>query len=300
VRLCTVFLFKAIISMFLSWHERCTVHSKAIKGGIKIEINHLVKMEKLLQGVAIIVIDRPKVKNAINKSVITQLKHMISSLENDQDVSVVILKGNEENFIAGADINEMVGVGSIKAYEFASEMKSLHDMIIHSKKPYIAAIEGYCLGGGLELALACDIRLVDSTAKLGLPEINLGIIPGGGGIQRLFEIIGTSLTSQLVMSGEIIDGNYAANLKIARLVEGKSVGEEARELANNIASKSNVAISSLKRLVNTRNYRENKAGINEDILEFSLLFDHPDSLEGMSAFLQKRRANFNGGVRNGK
>lgn len=241
-------------------------------------------------------INRPEIKNALNKLTIRQLTKAITNLENDSEVVVIILKGSDGNFAAGADINEMVGAGSQTAYKFASEMKALHNAIISSTKPYIAAIEGYCLGGGFELALACDIRLIDSSVKLGLPEINLGIIPGGGGVQRLFEIVGTSLTSQLVMSGEIIEAHQAEELKIATLTEEKVI-EEAKNVASQIANKSSVAISSLKRLINTRNYRQNQSFINEDMLEFSLLFDHPDSLEGMSAFLQKRKANFNGDVK---
>lgn len=223
---------------------------------------------------------------------IEELKKAVDMLEEDRKVSSVILKGSSNNFIAGADINEMVGANALKAYQFAKEMNALHERLIHSSKPYIAAIKGFCLGGGLELALACDIRLVDSTAKLGLPEINLGIIPGGGGIQRLLDITGISFTSQLAMTGRMVTADEAHRLSIASLVNGE-VYEEAIAIAESIAEKSQLAIATLKRLINQRKRRQAIAEIEEEILEFSLLFDHPDSLEGMSAFLQKRQPFFN-------
>lgn len=223
---------------------------------------------------------------------IEELKKAVDMLEEDRKVSSVILKGSSNNFIGGADINEMVGANALKAYQFAKEMNALHERLIHSSKPYIAAIKGFCLGGGLELALACDIRLVDSTAKLGLPEINLGIIPGGGGIQRLLDITGISFTSQLAMTGRMVTADEAHRLSIASLVNGE-VYEEAIAIAESIAEKSQLAIATLKRLINQRKRRQAIAEIEEEILEFSLLFDHPDSLEGMSAFLQKRQPFFN-------
>lgn len=257
----------------------------------EIDTLQYINLEETSNSIAMITLNRPDVKNALNVEMIREFKKVVTMLEKDKEVLSIILRGSENNFVAGADINEMVGMNSTQAYNFATEIKSLHDMIINSSKPFIAAIEGYCLGGGLELALACDIRLVNETTKLGLPEINLGIIPGGGGVQRLLEIVGVSVTSQLVMTGEIIDGEEASRLHLATYTKGDVV-DRALEIAESISRKSSFAISSLKRLINERVYRHSITYLKEDVFEFSLLFDYPDSVEGLSAFLQKRPAKF--------
>src|SRR5699024_7717760 len=148
-----------------------------------------------------------------------------------------------------------------------------------------------CLGGGMELALACDIRVADHTAKFGLPEVNLGIIPGGGGIHRLTEITGISYASQLMMTGEMIDVEEALQWKIVNSIS-EDVVAKAISIAQSINSKSEFAITALKKLTNNRNLNQSHAQLEEEIYEFALLFNHPDAFEGMSAFIEKRKPIF--------
>lgn len=253
-----------------------------------------LQIEKTENEIAIIHIQRPEAKNALNMLMVTELKEAITKLENDNEVLCVILRGDSNYFIAGADIKEMVGLPVSEAYKFSRGMKALHDLIIQSSMPYIAAIQGYCLGGGLELALACDIRLADGSVKLGLPEVKLGIIPGGGGIQRILDVAGSSFTSQFVMTGELIDAEEADKLNIVNKVN-KDVMSEAFSIARSITSKSSYAIAASKKLISQRKWRQSSVELEEELYEFSLLFDYPDSVEGMSAFIEKRKPLFQKG-----
>lgn len=248
-------------------------------------------VDKLECEIAQITIQRPEAMNALNSQMVAELKSVVKQLEDDREVACIILCGKNDSFIAGADIRELNVSGVLEAYKFSAEMKALHDLIINSKKPYIAAIKGYCLGGGLELALACDIRLADQTAKLGLPEINLGIIPGGGGVQRILELAGPSIASEMVMSGEIIDAKKAKEVKIVNSVT-PDVLEKAFSLARSISSKSRYAITASKKLLNQRKLKQSTMELEEELYEFSLLFAYPDAFEGMSAFIEKRKPTF--------
>lgn len=232
--------------------------------------------------------------NALNMQVVAELTEAVSDLEKNTKVQCVILTGESNYFVAGADVREMNGMSVHQAYDFAQEMKALHDAIVNSRKPYIAAISGYCLGGGLELALACDIRIVNKNAIIGFPEVNLGIIPGGGGIHRLKELTGISIASQLIMTGELIDATKAKELQIANEVF-EDVLPNALNLARKIVNKSNFAITAIKKLLNKRALRESASILDEEIHEFSKLFDYADAYEGMSAFIEKRQPVFEKG-----
>ncbi|WP_156289690.1 enoyl-CoA hydratase/isomerase family protein [Oceanobacillus salinisoli] len=253
-----------------------------------------IHVEMLENGIAKVQINRPDALNALNSEVITELDDVVTKFEDDQNVACVILTGNERSFVAGADIHELKEQSVSGAYEIAMHTKKLHDNIIHSKKPYIAVIQGYCLGGGLELALACDISLADEKAKFGLPEINLGIIPGGGGIQRILELAGTSFATQMIMTGDPISAEKAEKLNVINEISTNPL-EEAISIARKISSKSPYAISSLKTLINKRRLRQSEMELKEEIYEFSQLFDHPDAFEGISAFIEKRKPVFHRG-----
>jgi enoyl-CoA hydratase/carnithine racemase len=244
--------------------------------------------------VAIVQIKRPEAMNALNLKLVNELKDLISQLEDDSNIACVVLTGMPDYFVAGADVRELNGLSVKDAYLFAEKMKALHNQIVQSKKPYVAAIQGYCLGGGFELALACDIRLADATAKFGLPEINLGIIPGGGGIQRLLELVGTSLASQIIMTGDMFDAERAKELNIVNSISA-DVMEEAISAAAKIGSKSRYAIAASKKLLNQRKLNQSAKEFEEEIHEFALLFDYPDAFEGLSAFIEKRKPAFQKG-----
>src|SRR5699024_5400693 len=210
-----------------------------------------IEVKQKNSAVAIIKLQRQKAMNALNSEMVSELKLAVEMLELDPNVRSVVIEGNEKFFIVGADIKEMIHANVTEAIEISREMKALHELIIHSKRPYIAAIQGVCLGGGMELALACDIRVADHTAKFGLPEVNLGIIPGGGGIHRLTEITGISYASQLMMTGEMIDVEEALQWKIVNSIS-EDVVAKAISIAQSINSKSEFAITALKKLTNNR------------------------------------------------
>ena len=253
-----------------------------------------VAVEIIGTNIAKITIQRKKFMNALNKEIILQLKNAVEQLEQSNEIACVILAGAGANFIAGVDIREINALSVTEAHKFSDELKALHNAIITSNKPYIARINGYCLGGGLELALACDIRIADHTAKLGLTEINLGIIPGGGGIQRLAELTGLSMASQMVMTGEMIDAEQAKQWRIVNSVHS-DLEEKALSIARTITSKSRYALIASKKLLNQRRLKQATMEIEEEMYEFALLFDRPDAFEGMSAFIEKRNPVFQKG-----
>ncbi|MRG87580.1 enoyl-CoA hydratase/isomerase family protein [Salinibacillus xinjiangensis] len=258
------------------------------------DYQYLQVERRLDDQIAIVQIQRPEAMNALNSKVVKELKDTVTQLENDPPITCVVLTGNPGYFVAGADVREMNGLSVKDAYLFAKEMKALHDQIVQSKKPYIAAIQGYCLGGGFELALACDIRLADETAKFGLPEINLGIIPGGGGIQRLLELVGTSQASQIIMTGDMFDAERAEELMVVNSIS-TDVVEEAISIATKMGSKSRYALAASKKLLNQRKLNQSTKDFEEELHEFALLFDYPDAFEGMSAFIEKRKPAFQKG-----
>lgn len=241
--------------------------------------------------VAVIKLQRQQAMNALNNEIVSELKVAVGQLEINPDVRSVVIVGEEKFFIAGADIKEMINANVTDAIKISQEMKALHDLVIHSEKPYIAAIQGVCLGGGLELALACDIRVADDTAKFGLPEINLGIIPGGGGIQRLTQLTGVSYASELMMTGEMIDADEALQWKIINSISDDVV-TKAMSIGRSISLKSHFAITALKKLINKRHLNQSQTQLEEEIYEFALLFNQSDAFEGMSAFIEKRKPVF--------
>lgn len=240
---------------------------------------------------AIVTLDRPEAKNALNSQIILELIQQIECLTSNEIVRCIVLHGANETFAAGADIHEMIGISVAEAYEVSQNVYKFQELIARIPQPVIAAIEGYCLGGGLELALACDIRLADTHAKFGFPEVQLGILPGGGGTQRLLEITGSAVASHLILTGNIISASRAYELNIVSEVTD-SCFDQAMQLANRISSYSQNAVASIKRLLNGQQFQSLQSRLQKESHEFSLLFDHSDSVEGLSAFIEKRKPNF--------
>ncbi|MEA3560024.1 MAG: enoyl-CoA hydratase-related protein [Candidatus Thermoplasmatota archaeon] len=243
--------------------------------------------------VATIKINRPEALNALNEQTLRDLMHAVDELEMDKDISVVILTGEGKAFIAGADIKHMVSLTTIQAKLFAEYGHNLLNKVEASRLPYIAAVNGYALGGGCEVMMACDIAIASSKARLGQPEINLGISPGFGGTQRLTRHIGRMRAKELLLTGDNVTAQEAYELGLVnRVVEPEQLMEETMKLAQKIASKSNVQISFIKALVNkgadvdlaTANYLE--------ISYFSSSFSTHDQKEGMKAFIEKRKPEF--------
>jgi enoyl-CoA hydratase len=247
--------------------------------------------------VAIITINRPKVLNALNELVLTELGRAFDELEADWTVLAVIMTGSGERaFVAGADIGELAALADAKAGQ--NKARAGHEVghkIEHSRLPVIMAINGYALGGGLELAMAGDIRLASSNAKLGQPEVNLGIVAGFGGSQRLPRLVGQGMASYLLLSGEPIGADEAkqANL-VEKVFAPDQLLPEAIKLAKTIAAKGPLAVAATKRLIHKGMQTDLHSALELEAAEFGKISATKDAKEGTKAFLEKRPANFKG------
>ncbi|WP_430928173.1 enoyl-CoA hydratase/isomerase family protein [Polaribacter marinivivus] len=243
---------------------------------------------------AIVTINRPKKLNALNKETILELSNAFKALEENSIVKVIILTGSgDKSFVAGADISEFAHFSIENGGKLARKgQEMLFDLIENLSKPVIAAINGFALGGGLELAMSCHFRIASGNAKMGLPEVSLGVIPGYGGTQRLPQLVGKGKAMEMIMSAAMISAEEA---KDCGLVNHVTIQEELLGLANKIAGKilrnSSVAISAAIRAVNA-NYDKNLNGFDVEIDEFASCFGTQDFKEGTTAFLEKRKPNF--------
>ena len=247
-------------------------------------------------GIAILTINRPSKLNALNKATIQELHEAFSAAEIDEEVKVIILTGSgEKAFVAGADISEFADFSVEEGNILAAEgQRLLFDFISDFSKPVIAAINGFALGGGLELAMAAHFRVASENAKMGLPEVSLGLIPGYGGTQRLPQIVGKGRAMEMIMTAGMVDANQALQYN---LVNHVTTAEElmpfAESLAQKIMRNSLVAISAAIKAVNA-NYQHDVNGFEVEVEEFGNSFGTEDFKEGTSAFLGKRKANFPG------
>ncbi len=251
----------------------------------------LVDREGLL---GVVTINRPQVMNALNSEVLSELKKAMLELEGDKTVKAVILTGaGEKAFVAGADISEMVNLDAQGVREFALLGHEVFEKIENLDKPVIAAINGFALGGGCELAMACDIRIISEKAKFGQPEVNLGIIPGFGGTQRLMRLVGKGVAKMLIMSARIINAQEALRIGLAdMLVSDGELLIEAKKLAAEIAGKSPNAVKIAKQAINAGHEMGLRAGNQMEAIKFGECFANSEQKEGMSAFLEKRPAKF--------
>ncbi len=245
--------------------------------------------------VAIITINRPEKRNALNIKTREEGAHVLDELREDESIRVVIFTGaGDKAFVAGADIAEFAGRTAITQREVMLG-RSLFTAIDSFPKPVIAMVNGYCLGGGCELALACDIRIASDKASFGQPEINLGIIPGGGATQRLTRLIGEGKAMELILTGDIIDAQTAYNLGLVNtVVPAADLEARTMELANRIAEKSPVALRMAKEAVKLASRSNLDEGLRREVDLFALCFSSEDKNEGVSAFLEKRKADFKG------
>jgi enoyl-CoA hydratase len=240
--------------------------------------------------IAIITINRPEALNALNTEVNLELIKMMERARNDERAKVIILTGSGERaFIAGADIKEMVALDPIGAREFALRAKRAVDAIYNIPKPVIAAINGFCLGGGLEYALACDFRVASENAKFGLPEITLGIMPGSAGTQRLPRLIGLGRAKELVFTGTIIDAKQALELNLINHIYPQNTFlEETLTLAGKIASRSPVSLALIKSAMNKGTEIDLEAASLFEIDCFGLCFATEEQKKSMDAFINKK------------
>jgi enoyl-CoA hydratase len=256
------------------------------------ELKNLVVVKE--EAIATVTVNRPKALNALNLETLLEMRQCFAELAADRTIRVVILTGaGEKAFVAGADISYMQALDPVAGKIFGSLGHEVMRTIENLPQPVIAAINGFALGGGCELSLACDIRLAASNAKFGQPEVNLGIIPGFGGTQRLPRLIGKGLANELIFSGNIIDAEEACRIGLVnRVFAPENLMIEARALALKIASRGPGAVRLCKVAVNNGVEMDlNRAcGYEADL--FAQCFTSLDQKEGMSAFLEKRAPNF--------
>ena len=245
--------------------------------------------------VAIITINRPEKRNALTVKTREEGAALLDELRNDDSVGVVIFTGaGDKAFIAGADIAEFAGRTATMQRDVMTT-RSLFNAIDTFPKPVIAMINGYCLGGGCELALACDIRIASDTASFGQPEINLGIIPGGGGTQRLTRLVGEGKAMEMILTGEIIDAKTAFSIGLVnQVVPADQLQGKTMEVANRIAEKGPVALRLAKEAVKTASRSLLDEGLRREVDLFALCFSTEDKDEGVKAFLEKRKPSFKG------
>lgn len=241
--------------------------------------------------VAIITLNRPQALNALNSTVMRELRELLAELEADADVGAVVLTGSEKAFAAGADIKEMQSLDFVDAY--TGGFIGGWDDIAGFRKPIIAAVSGFALGGGCELAMMCDFIIASKTAKFGQPEITLGIIPGMGGSQRLTRAVGKAKAMDLCLTGRMMDAAEAESAGlVARVVEPERLLEEALEAAAKIAAFSRTAVMMAKEAVNRAFEQTLTEGLRSERRLFHSLFATEDQKEGMAAFVEKRKPAF--------
>jgi enoyl-CoA hydratase len=245
---------------------------------------------------ATVTVNRPKVLNALNDQTIVELTEAFKELDADDAVRVVILTGSgEKGFVAGADIGELKDYGVRESINNAMRGQGLLNLIENSRLIVIAAINGFALGGGCELAMACDIRLASETAALGQPEVKLGIIPGYGGTQRLARLVGRGKAKQLILTGDIIDAAEAHRIGLVdEVYPASELIETATKMASKIARQGPVAIATAKRCINLGLDVDLKDGLEYEATQFGVIFSTEDKSEGCSAFLEKRKPDFKG------
>lgn len=241
-----------------------------------------------------IIINRPEKLNAINKETIEELGHAFKAGENDPVVKVIIVSGSgEKAFIAGADISEFANFSVEQGERLAGEgQKILFDVVANLGTPVIAAVNGFALGGGLELALACHVRIASTNAKMGLPEVSLGVIPGYGGTQRLSQLAGKGKAMEMILTARMIDANEGYRIGLVnQVVEQADLMDSARSMAKSMKKNSPSAMSSAIRAINA-GFMDGVNGFEVEIDEFGKCFSTKDFAEGTTAFLEKRKANF--------
>ncbi|HZK33270.1 MAG TPA: short-chain-enoyl-CoA hydratase [Tissierellaceae bacterium] len=243
--------------------------------------------------IAMLSINRPNALNALNSDVLKELDSAIDKVIEDEEIYVAILTGEGKAFVAGADIGEMKDMNSIEARKFAHKGLELFRKIELMEKPMIAAVNGFALGGGCELSMACDIRIASDRAKFGQPEVGLGITPGFGGTQRLSRLIGEGRAKELIFTTDIIKADEAYRIGLVnKVVSGEELMDTALEMAKNIASKAQLAIRYAKDSINKGGEVDLDTAMSIEKNLFGLCFASEDQKEGMAAFLEKRKPNY--------
>lgn len=256
-------------------------------------------MEKLVglsveNGVGTLTIERPKMLNALSSDVLTSLEHAIDEVNQRADIDVLLVTGaGEKAFVAGADISEMKDKNVFEGREFSSYGNEVFYKLSTLKQPTIACVNGFALGGGSELALACDLRLASETAKFGQPEVGLGIIPGFGGTQRLARLVGSGVAKELIFTGNVIGADEAYRIGLVnKVVPLNELQKEALIMAEAIKKNALLAVELSKEVIDRGLEMSLDNGLRLEAEVFGSLFSTKDQSEGMDAFINKRKPNF--------
>lgn len=251
--------------------------------------NLLIEIENK---VAVVTLNRPQALNALNKEMLSEISSFLDEAQSDPEIKVVILTGSgEKSFVAGADIKEFSDFYGVEGEELAkSGQQKVFNKIEKFPKPVIAAVNGFALGGGLELAMSCHFRIASENAKLGLPEVTLGLIPGYGGTQRLPQLVGKGRAAQMIFTAEMISAQRAYEIGLVNEVVGQpELLERVKSIATKITQNSSVAIAKAIGAINASGTPD---GFGLEIKSFGQLFDEEDFKEGTTAFMEKRKPNF--------
>ncbi|MFC4770287.1 enoyl-CoA hydratase-related protein [Effusibacillus consociatus] len=251
-------------------------------------------MTEVENGIGTITINRPEVRNALNLETVNEMRAVLQNWKNDSNVLVVVFTGaGEKSFAAGADIAQLRERTMFDALE--SQMQAFYRELELYEKPTLAAINGFALGGGCELAMSCDIRIASSNARLGLPELNLGIIPGAGGTQRLARLVGKGKAVEMILTGAIIEAEEAKQIGLVTQVTSPAeLTASAHATAEAILAKGPLAVRLAKLAIQTGLETDLPTGLVIEKLSQAILFSSEDKLEGTTAFLEKRKPNFKG------
>lgn len=249
------------------------------------------------EGIAWIIINRPEIRNALNRATRLEMARALEDAEEDAGVKVVVLGGaGGKAFISGSDLNELSKFSPLEMERFSATLgQRFYTRFEECAKPVIAMIDGLCLGGGLELAMACDIRLASDASRFGQPEMFLGLMPGSGGTQRLARLVGLGRAKELIFTGEMIDATEAFRIGLVNRIYAKDALEkEVRVLASRIIRHSALAVKWAKKAINMGLEAGQNVGLAYEALAMALLFTGKDKAEGLSAFFEKRKPKFTG------
>lgn len=243
--------------------------------------------------IGVVTIDRPRQRNALSSAVLREIGDALEAHDRDPEIRVMVLTGGTEVFAAGADLKEFAESTPVQL--LGGERLAQFDRIWSISKPVIAAVSGYALGGGCELAMACDMIVASETAQLGQPEISVGLLPGAGGTQRLTHIVGKAKAMEMILTGAPIDAHTAERLGLVnRVVPAERVVEEAKELARVIATKSPIGVKLAKQAILKAGELPLREGLGFERQQFLILFGTEDAKEGIGAFVEKRAPSFKG------
>jgi enoyl-CoA hydratase len=246
--------------------------------------------------IATLTINRPKALNALNKATLLEIKVAVENVRDDPEVDLLIITGaGDKAFVAGADITYMLDINAMQGREFGLVGQSAFSLIEAIEKPVIAAINGFALGGGCELAMACDFRICSDVSKFGQPEVGLGVTPGFGGTQRLPRIVGTGMAKQLLYTGDVINAGEALRIGLVNaVVSADNLMDYVRQLARKIVSRGQISVRFCKVAVNEGMQTDIDRAMTLEADIFGLCFATEDQKEGMGAFIEKRKAQFKG------